>query len=86
MGFLLSSLALLMLYGAIQLYRMCVNYSTRRLASGEKRLALTCFSARTRRFFKDDWSSLYAAVAGYGLGAHAAARQGGMSSLQTSAC
>jgi len=41
MGFLLSSLALLMLFGAVHLYRL---------------------------YFKDDWSSLFAAVAGYGLG------------------
>ena len=41
MGFLLSSLALLTLFGAVHLYRL---------------------------FFKDDWASLCAAVAGYGLG------------------
>jgi inorganic pyrophosphatase len=41
MGFLLSSLALLMLFGAVHLYRL---------------------------YFKDDWASLFAAVAGYGLG------------------
>jgi len=41
MGFLLSSLALLMLYGAVNLYEL---------------------------YFRDDWASLFAAVAGYGLG------------------
>ena len=41
MGFLLSALALLMLFAAVHLYRL---------------------------YFKDDWASLFAAVAGYGLG------------------
>ncbi len=46
MGFLLSSLALAVLYGTIQAYRL---------------------------YFRDDWASLYAAVAGYGLGGSAVA-------------
>ena len=63
MGFLLSSLALLMLYGAIQLYRMYVAYRSLTWQ------ALRVLTWRFCRFFQDDWASLYAAVAGYGLGA-----------------